>query len=51
MKESSREADGVQNSERQAVKAGSEVYRKEKTFKDPSTQMLMLLSGRPGGGS
>lgn len=38
-----------QNSERQTVKAGSEVYRKEKTFKDLNTEMLMLLSGRPGG--
>lgn len=38
-----------QNSERQKVKAGSEVYRKGKTFKDPNTEMLMMLSGRPGG--
>lgn len=34
-----------QNSERQKVKAVSEVYRKGRTFEDPNAEMVMLLSG------
>lgn len=49
MKESSREQMDYQNSERQKVKPGSEVYRKEKSFKDHNVEMLIMLSGRPRG--
>lgn len=49
MKESGREQTDCQNSVRQEVKAGSEVYRKERSFKDHNIEMLIMLSGRPRG--
>lgn len=49
MKESSREQMDYQNSERQKVKAGSEVYRKKKSFRDRNIEKLIMLSGTPRG--